>query len=270
MKTLLAAITLAGTWLALPAAAAPAEDLAGILAPVAATPAAATGVAAATDGLSPAAEHPRVLEEKDVLAALQKEIASRLGLEGDLRLAFAQPWGAVRLPELGEWKLTITQLPPAGFASTALVRFRIDLGEKRLGEWQTILRAQVWKPVWIATRRLDRGVTLDSSLCSARQIDVLREKQPMVPIDTDLSLYEMAQTLSQERPLAWRDITLRPLVRKGQTVEVIVNDGALHITMKGLALSSAGHGESVIIRNPDSRSNFTARVVSPNTVQVKF
>jgi flagella basal body P-ring formation protein FlgA len=150
------------------------------------------------------------------------------------------------------------------------VSFRIDAADSPIGEWQTILRAQLWKTVWVATRRLDRGTQLDQSLCSVQSVDVLRERQSLVPAETDLSLYEMAQTLSQERPLAWRDIVTRPLVRKGQMVEVVAIDGTLHISMKGLALANAGQGEAVLVRNLDSKSNITARVVSANTVQVEF
>jgi len=51
---------------------------------------------------------------------------------------------------------------------------------------------------------------------------------------------------------------------------VIVSEGSLNITMKGLALGTAGAGEMVSIRNPDSRKDFQAKVVGINTVQVKF
>jgi flagella basal body P-ring formation protein FlgA len=248
-----------------------ADDLAGILAPVDAT---ASGAQTAKPGApaQPAAATaaPRTLEEKDVLAALRQELTNRLGLDGNLQLGFTDPWGSLRIPATGDWKLTVTQLPPSRLASTAIVRFRIDVDGNKVGEWQTILRAQLWKPVWVASRPLDRGGELDPSLCSVQSVDVLREKQALVPAETDLSLYEMAQTVSQERPLAWRDISPRPLVRKGQTVEVVASEGSLHISMKGLALGSAGQGETVLVRNPDSRNSFTARVVSPNTVQVEF
>jgi flagella basal body P-ring formation protein FlgA len=40
--------------------------------------------------------------------------------------------------------------------------------------------------------------------------------------------------------------------------------------MKGIALSTAGAGEMVSVRNIDSKKDFRAQVVSLNTVQVRF
>jgi flagella basal body P-ring formation protein FlgA len=80
----------------------------------------------------------------------------------------------------------------------------------------------------------------------------------------------MAQTVSQERPLSWRDIALRPLVRKGQLVDVVVAEGGMNISMKGISLGNGGAGEMVSVRNLDSRKEFSAKVINLNTVQVKF
>jgi flagella basal body P-ring formation protein FlgA len=150
------------------------------------------------------------------------------------------------------------------------VRFHIESGGNQVGSWQEILRASLWRPVWVATRRLDRGATPDASSCGLKNIDTLAENLSYVPADTDLSIYEMAQGVGQDRPLTSRDLSLRPLVRKNQLVDVIVSEGSLNITMKGLALGTAGAGEMVGIRNPDSRKDFQAKVVGINTVQVKF
>jgi flagella basal body P-ring formation protein FlgA len=72
------------------------------------------------------------------------------------------------------------------------------------------------------------------------------------------------------RVLTWRDISRRPLVRKGDTVEVSAVDGALTITMKAVAMENGAQGDTVTIRNPDSRRDFSAQVVDENRVQVRF
>jgi flagella basal body P-ring formation protein FlgA len=40
--------------------------------------------------------------------------------------------------------------------------------------------------------------------------------------------------------------------------------------MKAMALADGGVGETIGIRNVDSKKDFQARVVGSNTVQVKF
>jgi len=256
------------------AASLQAADLGGITAPLANAP--VNPVAASFQKSEPAA--PAVVTspgavtigEREILDALQRELIVRYSLEGDLKLSLAQEWKPLELRNGRDWKLIIDQAPLGGLSSRPQVRFHIEAGGNQVGSWQESLRASLWRPVWVATRRLDRGATPDSSSCALKNIDILAESLSFVPADTDLSNYEMAQGVGQDRPLTSRDLSLRPLVRKNQLVDVIVSEGSLNITMKGLALGTAGAGEMVSIRNPDSRKDFQAKVVGINTVQVKF
>ena len=210
------------------------------------------------------------IEEKDLVAVLERELSAQMGLTGDLRLSLTRGWPVLRLGQDDRWDLRIVQLPPGGLTPTFLIRFQIESGGRVLGDWQMMLRAQLWKPVWVTERRLERGQALDSGACVQQAVDVLRERQSFVPAETDLSLYELVQMVGQERPLTWRDIALRPLVRKGQIVDVTFKDGGMNIAMKAMAMSSGGAGDAVVVRNMDSRKDFTARVLRPNTVQVSF
>jgi flagella basal body P-ring formation protein FlgA len=251
-----------------------AADLGGITAPLANAP--VNSVAATFQKSEPAA--PAVVTslgmasigEREIVDALQRELTARYSLEGDLKLSLSQDWKPLELRNGRDWKLVIDQAPLGGLSSRSQVRFHIESGGNQVGSWQEILRASLWRPVWVATRRLDRGATPDASSCGLKNIDTLAENLSYVPADTDLSIYEMAQGVGQDRPLTSRDLSLRPLVRKNQLVDVIVSEGSLNITMKGLALGTAGAGEMVGIRNPDSRKDFQAKVVGINTVQVKF
>ena len=72
------------------------------------------------------------------------------------------------------------------------------------------------------------------------------------------------------RPLTCKDIALAPMVRKGAVVEVVAGDGNLSISMKGLAMGTGGMGDSITIRNLDTRKDFQARVVNRNSVRVAF
>ena len=252
-----------------------AADLGGITAPLANAP---TNPMAATFQKAEAPTTPSVVTvpgvvsigERELVDALQRELTARYSLEGDLKLSLAQEWKALEIRNRRDWKLIIDQAPLGGLSSRPQVRFHIESGGNHIGSWQETLRASLWRPVWVATRRLDRGATPDASSCGLKNIDTLAENLSYVPADTDLSIYEMAQGVGQDRPLTSRDLSLRPLVRKNQLVDVIVSEGSLNITMKGLALGTAGAGEMVSIRNPDSRKDFQAKVVGINTVQVKF
>jgi flagella basal body P-ring formation protein FlgA len=253
-----------------------ASELGSILSPVAYAPAQSPADSFADSHSAPqtpavvTANGQSSLVERDVIAALQRELVARYSIEGALKLSFLQPWKPLPISNAQDWKLVVDLAPNGGLTSTSQVRFQIESGGKTVGDWQLSVRAQIWRPIWFSTRRLDRGEIPDGSICSPKNFDILSEKLSFVPADTDLSVYEMAQTVSQERPLSWRDIALRPLVKKGQLVDVVVAEGALNISMKGISLGNGGAGEMVSVRNIDSRKEFSAKVININTVQVKF
>lgn len=205
-----------------------------------------------------------------VLNALKREMIVRCGVEGDLHLAFARPWESVEIRNDKDWQVILEQMPGGYVTPSMEVVFRIEASGKTIGTWTETVNAKLYRPVWMTLRRLDRGEMLNSSVCALKSTDVLSQKLPYVPADADLSIYEMAQTLGQERPLTEQDIKLRPLVHKGDFVNVIVNQGALNISMKAIALGTAGAGEMVGVRNKDSRKDFQAQVIGQNTVQVHF
>jgi flagella basal body P-ring formation protein FlgA len=79
-----------------------------------------------------------------------------------------------------------------------------------------------------------------------------------------------ARAVQAGRIVTWRDIARRPLVKKGDMVEVSATEGVLSITMKAMALSNGAQGEAVTLRNLESRKDFTAFVIDENRVQVRF
>jgi flagella basal body P-ring formation protein FlgA len=205
-----------------------------------------------------------------VLDSLKREIIARCGIEGDLHLSFVQPWNNVEVRNDKDWRVVVDEMKSGYVSPSMVLSFRIEASGQLIGTWKETVEAKLYRPVWMTQRRLERGERLDSMVCALKNIDVLSQKLPYVPADADLSIYEMAQILGQERPLTEQDIKLRPLVHKGDFVNVVVNQGALNISMKGIALGTAGAGETVGIRNKDSRKDFQAQVIGQNTVQVHF
>ncbi|MFM8364412.1 MAG: flagellar basal body P-ring formation chaperone FlgA [Verrucomicrobiota bacterium] len=205
-----------------------------------------------------------------VLEELRLELTARLSLRGNLKVSFVKPWQPVEVRNGHEWKLVLEGVPKEGLSSTSPIRFSLEAGGKKLGTWQTEIRAELFEPVWVATRRLDRGEPINSSVAALKDFDVLAGKRDLLTSQTDLGFYETAQTISADQPITRRDVSLRRLVRRGREVDVMVNQGALNISMKGIALNDGGAGELVTVRNKDSKKDFQAQVVGDNAVQVKF
>jgi hypothetical protein len=141
------------------------------------------------------------LGERQVLDALQRELTARYSLEG-LKLSFAQEWKPLDIRNGRDWKLIVDQAPVGGISSRPQVRFHIEADGKQIGSWQESLRASLWRPVWVASRRLRPGapLSLDPSACALKTLNTLAGNLSHVAADTDLSNYEMAQGVCQDPP----------------------------------------------------------------------
>ena len=216
-----------------------------------------------------AAAQSYVLGADAFVAEIEKELSARLSLNGELKLTLAQPWKALKLPA-SDFAVIISETPAGGIAGTFIVHAKVNSGGELVSDVQVSLRAQLWQEVWTAASRLERGQPLDRSLLTTTKVDVLREHQPPLLADTDPSSLEVAQTVGASRPLTKRDVIERPLVRRGQVVEVVAQQGLLAISMKGLALESGARGELIKLRNLESRREFSAQILNENKVQVHF
>jgi flagella basal body P-ring formation protein FlgA len=211
----------------------------------------------------------RNLTGDDVLNELQKQLSAYFALKGDLRLGFVRDWRQVPLPGK-DFDLTLTDYPPDGVTSLFTVTFKIASGGIEVGEWQIGLRAQLWQSVWVTQGRLDRGEALDRSMLNSQKIDVLREKETLLSDDMDPDGYDVVQGIGPGRPISKQDVIERPVVHRGDVVDVIASQGLLNIRMKALALEDGGVNALIKMRNLDSSKVFNAQILNENEVKVHF
>jgi flagella basal body P-ring formation protein FlgA len=151
-----------------------------------------------------------------------------------------------------------------------VVRCKLTSNGQSLGEFQIPLRAELWREVWVADGRLDRGQAVDRSFVSAQKVDVLREHESLLTSDTDPTAFDVAQSVAPGRPLTRRDVSERPVIHKGEVVDVIARQGAFAIRMKALALENGITRDLIKMRNLESHRDFTAQVINENQVEVHF
>ena len=261
---LFAAAFLASSFLAVPSVA----QLDRLLVPITKDTPAPSAETKHNTVASPAAKT-YTLGAEAFVAQLEKELGKRLTLDGDLKLTLAQPWKLTKLPA-DNFAVVVTETPKGGISGTFLVRAQIFSDGEAVEDLAVSLRAQLWQDVWTATNRLERGQTLDRSMLTTTKLDVLNERQPPLLANVDPSTLEMAQTVTSSHPLARRDVIERPLIRKGQVVDVVARRGQLAISMKALALESGAGGALIKLRNMESQKTFTAQILNDNKVQVHF
>lgn len=218
---------------------------------------------------TPALPATNLLTADRLVAELEKELATRLGVAGELQLTLGRPWEPVRLPA-DDLFLAVTELPAGGVSSAFFIRAKASSGGSVVGEWQLPIRAQLAQEVWVAATRLERGQALDRSLLGVQKVDVLRERTPLIPATADPAVFDITQSIPAGRPLTTRDVIARPVIRKGQVVEVVAQQGMLAVTMKAQAMESGAVGDLIKLRNLESRREFTGQILHESKVRVHF
>lgn len=207
------------------------------------------------------------LSREQAIGALTLAIATHFNLEGELQLEFIRPWTPpARVAAV--WDLNVLEFPAVP-TSSMMVRCRMVADAAPVGDLSVVVRAQLWREVWATRQPLTVGTIFDPAALETRRADLLRERDALPAAVGDRS-FIFARTVSAGRMLTWRDIARRPLVRKGDLVEVAAVEGPLVVTMKAVAMENGAQGETVTVRNPESRKDFAAMVVSENRVQVRF
>jgi flagella basal body P-ring formation protein FlgA len=203
-----------------------------------------------------------------LVADLAREITDHFHLTGELQLDPVRVWGLPALPDGTPARLVVTEFPSA-LSSSMLLRCQLETGSAPLPPWSISVHAQLWADAWTTREPLETGALFDPARLEVHRCDMLHEHDALPATVNDRD-YMLARSVPAGRALVWRDIVRRPLVRKGETIEVSAVDGSLTVTIKALAIQNGGRGDLVLVRNLESKKEFTAVVVDENHVQVRF
>ena len=155
-------------------------------------------------------------------------------------------------------------------SSTLMVRCRVLAdGQVVASEDTLMLRAALWRDVWFARQPLSAGTRFNPGALEARRVDCLRERSGLSASTGDATLM-FARDVPPDRMLTWHDIARRPLVRKGEMVEVVASEGSLSLSMKALALQNGVRGDLITVRNLESLKDISGLVVEDHRVEVHF
>ena len=209
------------------------------------------------------------LDANTVLDAIAAELQGHYQVLGELRVSAQREWRPVKLNS-NNWHLNITQHPLNGLQSSVLLKFEIIEDDRVIGQWQLPVRCELWQSVLKSTRRIVNGVEPLASDFLVRKADVLRLADRPVPVDLDLDQYVIKQSIPDSSVLLWQNVEEKPLIRKGQVVDVVASEGIMLISMKGVALEDGLLNDFISIRNLTSKKSIEAQVIDENHVKVHF
>lgn len=207
------------------------------------------------------------LSREQFISSVARDVASHFSLQGNLEIELLRGWTPPAQPA-GSWTVSVIEYPNVA-SSSMMLRCRIVADSKVVAEPTLVVRAALWRDAWATRAPLTVGATFDPAELETRKVDLFRERDALPAAVGDRS-YIFARGVAAGHLLTWRDVARKPLVKKGNMVDVTAVDGLLVITMRGLAMENGAQGDTVTIRNPESRKDFTALVVDENRVQVRF
>lgn len=187
--------------------------------------------------------------------------------KGELELRLSRPWTSLSVPDEA-LSLRILDLPTTGVSSSFVLRFEIAAGTEVIGVHHVALQARIWKEIWVAASALERGQLL-------REAHVLRERRDLLAVrekaldSVELSAaLETSQNIPAGVPILARLVRVRPVVHRGQVLEAQLHQGAILISLKVEVLEEGGPGDTVRIRNLQSRREFRGKVQDEQTIHV--
>ena len=226
---------------------------------------------------APAAPAPAVAEsvvketvfvrDLELLTLLREKLDEHYRLDGELRVHLLRSWKPRRVSS-HDWDVELVKVPADSLESVSLVRFRLLDRGISTGEHSVTLRCEHWLDVWHTTLPMVRQQEVVTTLLEPRRIDTFSSRRDVILASKDLSEYEFRQAVGSDRALTWRDVSLRPHVRRGDEVDVLIKRGSMEINMRGMALENGIAGESIAVRNLTSNKNFQARVIANSSVRV--
>ncbi|HDS15801.1 MAG TPA: flagellar basal body P-ring formation protein FlgA [Proteobacteria bacterium] len=126
------------------------------------------------------------------------------------------------------------------------------------------------EPVLLAGRNLVRGEPVQSSDFESRLIDCQDIKMEAVNNLPGGMFYQLAVGLRTGEPLLARQLRPFILIKRGELVQVVLEDGGVRIRTKGVAMKNGTLQEVIPVKNPASLKLYQARVVGSGEVTVVY
>jgi flagella basal body P-ring formation protein FlgA len=210
----------------------------------------------------------RQFAESDLRALLTETLQRDYVKErGELELRLTREWTAREVPN-EELSLKVLDLPTAGVTPSFIVRFELRAGERSVGTWQMAVQARVWREVWVAKSGVKRGQTVADADVAMERRDVMTVREPLADFLAGDTTLEFADSVQSNGLLLARSIKLRPVIRRGQATDALVQDGGLSISMKVQALEDGAPGQIIRARNPISRRDVSGKVLNDSTILI--
>lgn len=211
----------------------------------------------------------KALTTEEIAAALRRFLQEHSPFpEKNLQLQVYPLEEAVLLPE-GPYRLEVIPPKPGRLLGELSLEVGIVQHGRPVKRIKAAARVSLETEVVCATRPLmpPKVITAGDVAVLRREVTTLNP-QDFFTAPEQVVGRTLARPLGPQEMLTPRHLSQQPLIRKGEEVTVLLEEGGLEIRTKGVAKEPGFPGQAIRLLNPKSKKEFQAQVVDQNTVRV--
>ena len=210
----------------------------------------------------------RDLAEAEVRDRITQELQRRYARQGgEIEVRMSRPWRTIPVPD-DSIDLRLHDLPPAGLQSLVSLKVEVLAAGEPVGSWFQPIQVRHWCEVPVAGSALRRGMPLADAETVLERRDVLAARGILRSLPAAAQDYELAEGLAPGQAFSDRSLRLKTVVFRGRRIDARIQAGTLEITTKVEALEDGYPGQSIRVRNPQSKREFRGVVQTEDAVLI--
>lgn len=186
----------------------------------------------------------------------------------ELELA-SKPRGCVVPRGCGQDVLRPGQINAANLRGSVEVSVDVVVdGEARL-KLPVRFNIKLYERVAVATKAIGRNDPFTADNVELKRIEVTNRPAGLLTDTRRVLGRRAAHPIAADTPLARTMIVAPPVVKRGDSVRIVLQVGGLEITARGTARQDGAEGDIIRVENADSGRQLSGRVVDAQTVAVE-
>lgn len=122
----------------------------------------------------------------------------------------------------------------------------------------------------VALRQIEYGASITAADLVLQKMEITQNSHLAARTIEEVVGKKARTTLRTNQPIRSDQIEKIPLIKSGQMVTIIAENGVIKISVNGIAHSSGAEGDIIRVQNLTSLKEIPAKVIDASTVQVAF
>jgi flagella basal body P-ring formation protein FlgA len=164
--------------------------------------------------------------------------------------------------------------PPqvTGGSANELHRLRLKVRCPEPNGWQLEVKTEVqlWLPVLVTTRVIDRGDVISAADIKRQEVDINKSPRGFFHKSEQVIGLGAKRRIRDSQVLNPSVIALPLAIKRGDKVTIVASRDGINASMAGEAISNGAEGEIIRVRNLSSGKTIEAKVIAPGVVTSIF